>query len=193
MTDNGDDSDPYLESMMSTKKEEVKKDLPLNNITTTIPFQQIVPHSNKAEKDLSEKFDYDYQIVLTPQNEDWLMENFLTDAINDDKQHSDTSDWYNFGLDEDKWRKLLNHSILMHYEKHLMEQAEKQEQMINNSNNNTNPQQQIPKNNQMLPLNNNNNFMMMNRMMQMMMQRGNIYNGMMFPMYNTQRKEEEKN
>jgi hypothetical protein len=41
--------------------------------------------------------------------------------LNDgDKQRADPSDWFNFGFDEEKWTKFLNKSILMHYEKNLL-------------------------------------------------------------------------
>ena len=65
------------------------------------------------------------------------MESFLKDPITEDKTRSDPSDYFNFGLDEEKWRKLLNHSILMHYERHIIKQMTEP------------PQQEIPP--QMLP------------------------------------------
>ncbi len=47
--------------------------------------------------------------------------------IENEKQKVNSSDWFNFGLDEEKWIKVLNKSILMHYERHLIQQVASQE------------------------------------------------------------------
>jgi hypothetical protein len=74
--------------------------------------------------------DYGYKIILTYENEDGLMENYLNGKIlcnkeitnENEKPSEDPSDWFNFGFDEEKWIKFLNKSILVHYERHLIQQ-----------------------------------------------------------------------
>jgi hypothetical protein len=46
-----------------------------------------------------------------------------------DKPREDPSDWFNFGFNEEKWMKYLNKSILMHYERNLIQQQINQENM----------------------------------------------------------------
>ena len=41
--------------------------------------------------------------------------------MNMEKPRSDPSEFFNFGLDEEKWIKFVNKSILMHYEKNLIQ------------------------------------------------------------------------
>ena len=90
------------------------------------------------------------------------MEDFLESPI----EH-DISDFYNYNLDEEKWQKILHHSILVHYEKHLKEEMEKRKKMQNmfmfnmniNMNNNIIPPSMMPQMNSLMMgnLNNNNN------------------------------------
>ena len=62
----------------------------------------------------------------------------LIQDFSKEKQNESTmADYFNFHLDEEKWIKILNHSILVHYERHIIEK--KLAQMSNNNNlNNTN-------------------------------------------------------
>ena len=96
------------------------------------------------------------------------MENFLTENIIDSNIHNQ-SDFYNYGLDKDKWLKLINHSILLHYERHLQEEAKKKN---NNNNNNNNENNVINNNNNMI---NNYNNIQAQQFYNLMM-RNNIYN-----------------
>jgi hypothetical protein len=69
------------------------------------------------------KYQYDYIVVLNNIGEDGLMDTYLSEAnVESEKPRADPSDWFNFGLDEEKWIKLLNKNILMHYERHLLTQ-----------------------------------------------------------------------
>lgn len=120
-----DDYDPYLETFISVETKPKPEMLPI--ITQPIT-------KSTLNKPVAQKYDYGYQIILTNPNEDGLMETFINETIAEDKPRSDPSDWFNFGLDEDKWRKILNHNILMHYEKQLIlesqNKSEQQQQQI---------------------------------------------------------------
>lgn len=93
--------------------------------------------SSKEKEKPAKKFKYGYEILLLQPNENGLMENFLTENIIDANLHNQ-SDFYNYGLDKDKWLKLINHSILMHYERHLQEEAKKKNNETNVNQNNFN-------------------------------------------------------
>ena len=130
--------------------------------------------SKEKEKPEKKKFKFGYEILLLQPNENGLMENFLTENIIDSNIHNQ-SDFYNYGLDKDQWLKLINHSILMHYERHLQEEAKKK-----NINNNEN----INKNVQNLTNNFNNNSNIINNYSNIqaqqqfynLMMRNNMYN-----------------
>ena len=67
----------------------------------------------------------------------------MDDFFKEKQNESTTADYFNFNLDEDKWIKILNHSILVHYEKHIKQIKEeiekrKKNQMYNNNFNNAN-------------------------------------------------------
>ena len=134
-----DDYDPYLETFTAiNEQDKQKKSNANNNESIKPPAISILPQVTvKSNEKQIEKFQYGYQIILNENNDDGLMESFLKDPITEDKTRSDPSDYFNFGLDEEKWRKLLNHSILMHYERHIIKQMSEP------------PQQEIPP--QMLP------------------------------------------
>ena len=136
-----DDYDPYLETFAAIGTQDKQKKN-VNEVVvepaTSLPPQVTVKNSSKNQ---NEKFEYWYQIILN-NNEDGLMESFLKEPITDEKTRSDPSDFFNFGLDEEKWRKLLNHSILMHYERHFMKDRNEQDNITNN----INPQRNYYKN-----------------------------------------------
>ena len=127
-------------------------------------------YENTKEKKIEKKkFKFGYEILLLQPNENGLMENFLTENIIDSNIHNQ-SDFYNYGLDKDKWLKLINHSILLHYERHLQEEAKKKNN--NNNNNNENNNNVINNNNNMI---NNYNNIQAQQFYNLMM-RNNIYN-----------------
>lgn len=136
-----DDYDPYLETFAAIGTQDKQKKN-VNEVVvepaTSLPPQVTVKNSSKNQ---NEKFEYGYQIILN-NNEDGLMESFLKEPITDEKTRSDPSDFFNFGLDEEKWRKLLNHSILMHYERQIMKDKNEQDNITNN----INPQRNYYKN-----------------------------------------------
>ena len=127
-------------------------------------------YENTKEKKIEKKkFKFGYEILLLQPNENGLMENFLTENIIDSNIHNQ-SDFYNYGLDKDKWLKLINHSILLHYERHLQEEAKKK----NNENLNNNNQNNFNNNNNNNMINNYNNIQA--QQFYNLMMRNNIYN-----------------
>ena len=104
-----------------------------NNIINIQKQNKIKNNENK----LSKEYEYGYSILYITEDENGLMEDFINDKSNE----STTRDCFNFHLDENKWVKILNHSILVHYEKNMKEYIEKQKKMkqiqtmyINNQN-----------------------------------------------------------
>ena len=114
-----------------------------NNNTINEPvkeFPSISVYNDESKK--NEEYDYGYSIILMNEGESGLMEDFFKEKPNE----STTSDYFNYHLDEDKWIKIFNHSILLHYERHLNElkaeneKKKKMQNMFNNTNNTGNPQ-----------------------------------------------------
>ena len=120
----------FTEINKNEKKEEVSSKKNLNNTNNNkvneIKKEEINQQDN-LYKSISQKFKYGYQIIFTNPNEDGLIESFLNDSNGENKQNNDISDYFNYGLDEEKWRKILNYSILMHYKRHLKEEKKKNE------------------------------------------------------------------
>lgn len=85
-------------------------------------------------KNVEEEYEYGYSIILKNEGETGLMEDFFKEKQNE----STTSDYFNFHLDEEKWIKILNHSILIHYERNLKEEIEKRKKYQSMYMNNTN-------------------------------------------------------
>lgn len=112
----------------------------INNITNNEPvkeYSSISAYNDENKK--NEEYDYGYSIILMNEGESGLMEDFFKEKQNE----STTSDYFNYHLDEDKWIKIFNHSILLHYERHLNElklENEKKKKMQNMMNNTGNPQ-----------------------------------------------------
>ena len=101
-----------------------------NTINIVIPTKTI-----KKENKISKEYDYGYSILYINEEETGIMEDFLNDRSNE----STTKDCFNFGLDESKWIKFLNHSILVHYKKkynEFLEIKKLQNMYINNGNGN---------------------------------------------------------
>ena len=118
-----------------------------NNVNKNSPIREYSSISilNNNDNKMVEEYDYGYSIILLNEGESGLIEDFLNEKQNE----STTSDFYNFHLDEEKWIKILNHSIYIHYERHIKDEIEKRKKMqmyINNGNNNLNPQMMAPMN-----------------------------------------------
>lgn len=68
-------------------------------------------------------YDFNYKIVLNYSGEEGYIEDYINELNGEDKR-KDNNDMFNFGLNPEKWIKLLNKSILMHYEKHILEKVD---------------------------------------------------------------------
>ena len=107
------------------------------------------------ENKKNEEYDYGYSIILMNDGESGLMEDFFKEKQNE----STTSDYFNYHLDEEKWIKIFNHSILLHYERHLNElkaeneKKKKMQNMFNNANNNNGNPQMMTQMNPMMFMN----------------------------------------
>lgn len=173
MTENKSDESDFdllLDSYKNMKSQ--------NSFLASEKNQAINKNESSKEKEKAEKkkFKFGYEILLLQPNENGLMENFLTENIIDSNMHNQ-SDFYNYGLDKDKWLKLINHSILMHYERHLQEEAKKKNvsnnENANASNNVQNLQNNFVGNNNII-----NNFPNIQAQQQFynLMMRNNMYN-----------------
>jgi hypothetical protein len=151
----------------SEKNEELNqkdnKTMNTNNNNTTELEKDETNQKEIQNKTNSQQLKYGYKIFFTNPNEDGLIESFLNDPSGENKQHNDTSDYFNYGLDEEKWRKIINYSILMHYKKHLKDEKRKMEEMKNENQQNNSYQYPTDNNNGM----NNRNFMPFNPMLSM--------------------------
>ena len=97
--------------------------------------------SSKQEK----TYPFGYTISLLNDDEEGLIEDFM--GV---ENHTESnSDFFNYGLDEDKYIKILNHSILLHYERKLIEENElrKKQQMTMNPMKPNNPNNSVKPNN----------------------------------------------
>ena len=106
-----------------------------NNVNKNSPIREYSSISilNNNDNKMVEEYDYGYSIILLNEGESGLIEDFLNEKQNE----STTSDFYNFHLDEEKWIKILNHSILIHYERHikdLKDEIEKRKKMQSTGN-----------------------------------------------------------
>ena len=103
-----------------------------SNINKNEPIKEFSSISvfNNNENKMIEEYDYGYSIILLNEGETGLIEDFFNEKQNE----STTSDIFNFHLDEDKWIKILNHSILVHYERHIKEEMEKRKKMQSTGN-----------------------------------------------------------
>ena len=70
----------------------------------------------------TEVYEYGYTIQFLENDEMGLMDDFLP-------KNSDGSDFYNYGLNKEKFEKMVHDSLLYHYEKHLKEEKEKRDKM----------------------------------------------------------------
>ena len=130
--------DNDLDSLQITS---MNNNLKNQNINKNEPKSiSVINNENKIEE-----YDYGYSIILLNEGETGLIEDFF----NEKQSESTTPDYFNFHLDEEKWIKILNHSIYIHYERHIKDEIEKRKKMqmyMNNGNNNPNPQIMAPMN-----------------------------------------------
>ena len=141
-----------------------RKTKPENDNMLDPSIQQDFKESKGEEKiDIKKQYDFGYSIILLEEKEEGLMEDFLKEV----PLESDISDFYNYHLNEEKWQKILHHSILVHYERHLKEEMEKRKKMQNmfifnmninmNMNNNIIHPSMMPQMNSIMMANMNNN------------------------------------
>jgi hypothetical protein len=115
------ESDP-LDDLLNTDDVPINK-TPIMSSTNVIPVSRPVEQPNETLYMMNNRYQYDYIVVLNNTGEDGLMDTYLNEAnVEGERPRADPSDWFNFGLDEEKWIKLLNKNILMHYERHLLNQ-----------------------------------------------------------------------
>ena len=124
------DSPTKTQNQLLNKKTKPNNELFINE--NSIQNDEIKNNDNENQHDNnSEIYDYGYTITLINDGETGLMEDFFKEKQNEPT----TSDFFNYHLDEEKWIKILNHSILIHYERHLKEEMEKKKKIQNNMNN----------------------------------------------------------
>lgn len=105
------------ESLFTVDDELIKKKKFLEELNTCSNNQDNA--YDTKEEDIKEKeYDYGYKIILNYPGEDGLIEDYINEMNTDDKK-KDPNEMFNYGLNPDKWIKLLNKSILMHYERHI--------------------------------------------------------------------------
>ena len=126
------DLSQFQESLMNNNQK-------IQNVNKIEPIKEYKSISVINNENKIEEYDYGYSIILLNEGETGLIEDFL----NEKHSESTTADYFNFHLDEEKWIKILNHSIYIHYERHIKDEIEKRKKMqmyMNNGNNNPNPQ-----------------------------------------------------
>ena len=164
---------------------ELGKENILLNKKTKIEHELLIDDYKESKKKKEEEiknkeeYEYGYSIILLEEKEEGLMEDFLKEY----QMESNISDFYNYNLNEEKWQKILNHSILVHYERHLKEEMEKRKKMQNmfmfnmninmNMNNNIIPPSLMPQMNSLMMNNINNNATGLNYHIQMPQAQGN--------------------
>jgi hypothetical protein len=107
------------EGLLANKR---KRENSIHFIEDQIKASILEVNKRKTE---AKTYEYGYKIFLNNYNEDGFIEDFLGLDIGnlDDKNVKEGNELFNFGLNQEKWVKLLNKSILMHYERHLIEKA----------------------------------------------------------------------
>jgi hypothetical protein len=104
----------------------ITDDVALNKNPVSTPVRTVnrpTEQQNDSMYMMSNRYQHDYIVILNNPGEDGLMDTYLNEAnVENERSRADPSDWFNFGLDEEKWIKLLNKNILMHYERHLLNQ-----------------------------------------------------------------------
>ena len=130
--DNDNDNDNINPNNLIMNKQLNNENFLLNKKTkpdNEIIVNECKDNEIKKEENIKnkEEYEYGYSIVLLKDKEEGLMEDFLKEM----PIESDISDFYNYHLDEEKWQKILHHSILVHYERHLKEEMEKRKKMQN--------------------------------------------------------------
>ena len=124
-------SDKQLEDN-SEKKDNDDNIILLNKkikLESNLLEEELSPYKNKQKKLENQntpkkiiEYDYGYIIYFLESEEKGLMEDFLPN-------NTDSSDFFNYGLDKETFEKMLRGSILHHYENHLKEEKEKRDKM----------------------------------------------------------------
>lgn len=139
--------DTELDPLQISSVDNNTKNLNINNKNEPMKEFTSISIMNNENKNI-EEYDFGYSIILLNDGETGLIEDFLIEKQND----STTEDYYNFGMDEEKWIKILNHSIFAHYQRHIKEESEKRKKiqaMALNNNSSTNQQMMAPMNQMM--------------------------------------------
>ena len=116
--------------------EDIKKITNENDTTLlnkkTNPESHLIDEELKEDKNKQKKlentpnkvqeYEYGYIINFLEDSESGLMEDFLPSNI-------DSSDFYNYGLNKEEFDKLIQDSLIYHYENHLKEEKEKRDKM----------------------------------------------------------------
>lgn len=121
MEDDDNDSNKGLiididESLLNRKRSHCES---MNNYEEVIKAAKEEENRQKAEK----VYEFNYRIFLNEFNKEGYIKDFIGNdtVIFEERRIKDPNDVFNFGLTHEKWIKLLNKSILMHYERHLVE------------------------------------------------------------------------
>ena len=151
------------ENSLLNKKTKPSDEIPMNNLNNESNNKMKKIDDNIENKDNKNEYDFGYSLIFLEDNEEGLMEDFLKEK----PIISDISDFYNYGLDKEKFDKMVQDSLLIHYERHLKEEMEKRKQMQKmfmfnmniNMNNNIIPTSMMPQVNSLMMsnLNNSNN------------------------------------
>ena len=143
MKSNEDNNTPKKEE--ENKKEEINDGLKKNEIINnennisflnkkTKPESDILEEELPKDKNKQKKFEeekiskkiqeyeFGYIIQFLENEESGLIEDFLP-------KNMDSSDFYNYGLTEEDFKKRIYNSLLYHYENHLKEEKEKRDNL----------------------------------------------------------------
>ena len=143
MKSNEDNNTPKKEE--ENKKEEINDGLKKNEIINNennISFlnKKTKPESDLLDEELSkdknkqkkleeekiskkiQEYEFGYIIQFLENEESGLIEDFLP-------KNMDSSDFYNYGLTEEDFKKRIYNSLLYHYENHLKEEKEKRDNL----------------------------------------------------------------
>lgn len=120
-----------------------KKLIESNNLIEALNNDnKFVEDNNRYKEDVLflEKSDNNYnefKIILNYSKEEGFMEDFLNES-NLTNVFNEPNVMFNFGLDSEKWVKLLNKSILMHYERHILTTIENNKSTADKANSTNN-------------------------------------------------------
>ena len=123
-----EENNNFSEDIKNIKNNDVntflnKKTNPESHLTN----EEMHEDKNKQKKIEStikklQEYEYGYIINFLEDGESGLMEDFLPNNI-------DSSDFFNYGLNKEEFDKLIQESLIYHYENHLKEEKEKRDKM----------------------------------------------------------------